>query len=165
MIRRLLARLRVPLLVLACLMLSPVVTGCGSSNPAPKDPQALGAAVRSTVRVGYAGAVFALGSLEKARVEWQRAQLNPSPADLDVGHKLKITLHSARDALAAAKPWLESGDGGPEAKRRILEAFDYAAVALQLLRSAGNMPPEVGEGLTKLGEGLTMAREALGGAS
>jgi hypothetical protein len=140
------------------LALSPALPAC-SSQPEPASAAEVASRVRDVSRLAYHGGVITLGALEDARVEWMKAQANPTPEAVAIAQKVNDLLHAAKDGLDRVKPWLETGEGEDEAKQRLRETLELLNGAAGLLLSNGG---PVSKGLT---DGLQAALAALGSGS
>jgi len=142
------------ILALALLACAPATTGCGSTTPAAQAPDA-----RQTVEMAYSIAAVALNVLAEVHVDWMAASVQPSKEEAEVATKINELLHAARDALAEAKPWLETGKDEAKAKLAIRESVDNAREALALLKNVGLKVPE------EVSAALDLVRTVLGGAT
>lgn len=144
-------------LVMFALGVALSLPGC-SSSPVAKDPTALGATARKDAQLTYAIAVVSLTALDDIHAAWLDGLAHPTDDQLAAAEKVTAALKLTRDKLAAARPWIQDGQGDEsKAKEAITQGIDAATLAGELLGQLGAKVPD------PLLDALNAARAALGG--
>jgi hypothetical protein len=103
-------------------------------------PAAAGAETHQLATGAYSASVLLVRTLDAVNATWMASLDTPTNQQLDTARAVTSALGAARDALSAARPYIEQGGDGLKELRRAYALLEQAAAGLA---AAGvNIPPE-----------------------